>query len=42
MSRLTLRTASPEVVTTPWLGLNQMYVLTETTLLRDQMRGLLG
>ena len=28
-----------EVVTTPWLDLNQMDVLTETILLRDQMRG---
>ena len=31
-----------EVVTTPWLDLNQMDVLTETILLRDQMRGLFG
>lgn len=31
---------APEVVTTPWLGLNQVDVLTETTLPRDQMRGL--
>ena len=31
-----------EVVTTPWLDLNQMDVLTETILLRDQMRGLLA
>lgn len=31
-----------EVVTTPWLGLNHMDVLTETILLRDRMRGLLA
>ncbi len=31
-----------ELATTPWLGLNHMDVLTETILLRDQMRGLLA